>query len=309
MKLWLYKLPPVRFLVQRSKSITLPGAAEVSLYDGVRFFFMELRNLKLTERAAAVTYNFLMAMPPMLLFLFSLVPYLPLKNVEETLLYMLKLITANAPHVYATVGSVISDFMHNDQKGILSIGILAAIFFSSNGMMGLMRSFDRSATFYKKRTGLTRRWTALKLTFFIIGVIIVSAALLVIQTELLNKWIIKIIPTVWAVKVLSVLILISIIFFAICVVYTYAPSLTNKFRFISAGSVFATAASVVVTYVFFFIANNIINYNKIYGSIGTLMAFMIWVWLNTMIILIGFELNISVLMGRQQEKNASNKKS
>jgi membrane protein len=198
---------------------------------------------------------------------------------------------------------VITDFMHTDRKGVLSIGILTALFFSSNGMMGLMRSFDRSAAFYKARTGLSRRWTALKLTFFIIGIIIVSSALLIIQTELLNKWITKVIPSVWTAKLLSVLILIAVIFFAICVVYTYGPSLTKKLKFISAGAVFATAACVVTTYVFFFLVNNILHYNKVYGSIGTLTAFMVWVWLNTMIILIGFELNVSILLGKQSYEN------
>ena len=84
----------------------------------------------------------------------------------------------------------------------------------------------------------------------------------------------------------------------ISLIYTYGPSLVHKFSFVSPGSVFATVLSVITTVVFFFLVNNFINYNKVYGSIGTLMAFMVWVWLNTMVILLGFELNVSILLGK-----------
>ena len=66
----------------------------------------------------------------------------------------------------------------------------------------------------------------------------------------------------------------------------------------SVGAIFATVMSIVTTVVFFFLVNNFINYNKVYGSIGTLMAFMVWMWLNTFIIIIGYELNVSILLGK-----------
>ena len=292
-----YKLPLVRYLFRKAHGIILPGLNGASLYEVGKFFIREMRTLKLQERAAAVTYNFLMAMPPTFLFLFSLVPYLPLKNVEQTILNTVKLLTPNN-RIYASVHDVLVDFMTKQHHDVLSYGIVLVIFFSSNGMMGLMRSFDKSLTLYVKRSALQRRWTAIKLTVMLIGVTIIAIAVLIIQSKKLNSVIVKLFHHIVAAKILSFIILILVVFIAISLIYTYGPSLTRRFRFVSAGSVFATLASITATSVFFFIVNHFINYNKVYGSIGSLIAFMVWVWLNTIIILLGYELNVSILLGK-----------
>lgn len=301
---------PLRFIYRQADKVCLPGFEGFSLYQIGRFFFKEIRNVKMNERVAAVTYNFLMAIAPTLLFLFSLVPYLPLKDVQATILTTLHQIVPN-DHAYQTVSKGIVDFMTNKRRDILSFGILLTLFFSSNGMMGLMRSFDRSLSVYKKRTGLQRRWTAIKLTFLLICVAIVSLAVLILQTEKLNGFVLKIFGNIIAVKILGVVILALIIFLAISIIYAYGPSLTHRFRFVSPGSVFATVMSLITTTVFFFLVNHFINYNRVYGPIGTLIAFMVWMWLNTLVILLGYELNVSILLGKisRTENEALQKKS
>ncbi len=295
------KLPPVKIVANWAKKAVLPGFQGVSLFDVTRFFIKEVSNTKINVRAAAVTYNFLMAIPPTLLFLFSLIPYLPLGDVEVTMLDTLKLL-ALPPAIYKSLSGLIIDFMNTERKDLLSYGILLTLFFSSNGMMGLMNSFDRATTIHIQRTGLKRRWTAIKLTVMLICVAVISLAALILQSEALNGLILSVFNNVIVVKLLSMLILISLIFTMISLIYTYGPSLVHKFSFVSPGSVFATVLSVITTVVFFFLVNNFINYNKVYGSIGTLMAFMVWVWLNTMVILLGFELNVSILLGKFSDK-------
>jgi membrane protein len=272
-----------------------------SLYDVLKFFVWEIRTLKLQERAAAVTYNFLMAMPPTFLFLFSLLPYLPVNNVEQAILNIIKLITPNH-NIYVSVRDVVKDFMSKQHHSVLSFGIILVLFFSSNGVMGLMRSFDKSLALYKKRTGLQRRWTAIKLTIVLIALSIAALSVLVIQSKSLNPIIMKTFHSLVALKVVSFVILMSLVFIAISAIYTYGSSLTVQIKFISAGSVFATIASVIATAIFFFLVNNFLNYNKVYGSIGSLIAFMAWVWLNTNIILLGYELNISIMLGQLSRK-------
>jgi len=304
----IFKWAPVRYLIRRANGIILPGVGGASLYDVTKFFFMEVRQLKLTERAAAVTYNFIMAMPPTFLFLMSLVPYVHIDHVEQAILSTLKLLAPN-PKIYASISGVIGDFLHKQHHDVLSFGLLLVLFFSSNGMMGLMRSFDKSLSVYKKRTALQRRWTAIKLTLLLIIVSIIALSVFIIQTRSLNSLVLHVFHHIAAVKVLSVLILIAVIFVTICFIYTYGPSLTRRFPFISAGSVFATIASVIATSVFYFLVNNFLNYNKVYGSVGTLIAFMVLVWLNTVIILLGYQLNVSILLGKlSKEKNDGHKK-
>lgn len=298
-----YKLPPVRYTFKKAHRVILPGFGGATLFDVGKFFLREIKTLRLQERTAAVTYNFLMAMPPTFLFLFSLVPYLPLKNVQQTILNTIKLLSPN-PNIYNNVHNVVNDFMTKQHRDVLSYGILLVLFFSSNGIMGLMRSFDNSLSLYVKRTGFRRRLTAIKLTIMLMSLIIAGLAVLIFQSRDLNPYIHKTFHSVLAVKAVSFIILALLVFVAISMIYTYGPSLKHKFRFVSVGSVFATISSIIATSVFFFLVNHFINYNKIYGSIGTLIAFMVWVWLNTMIILLGYELNVSILLGKlSREEN------
>ena len=297
------KLPPVRYVFKKANGVVLPGMKGATLYEVAKFFVTEMRRVRLTERAAACTYNFIMAMPPTFLFLFSLVPYLPLKGVESTILTTIKMLTPNNK-IYLAVSGIVRDFMHKQHKDVLSVGILMVLFFSSNGMMGLMKTFDRSKILYKKRNGLQRRWVAIKLTVMLILVSIITIAVLILQNKSLNVLILKVFPSVVAVKVLSFVILILVIFVTFCLIYRYGPSLTHKFKFVTAGSVFATIASLTATSVFFFLVNNFLNYNKVYGSIGTLIAFMVLVWLNTVIIILGYELNVSILLGKLSQDDS-----
>ncbi len=292
-----YKVPLLRRIYRKAHGVAFPGAEGASVYQVWKFFLRELRTLKLQERAAAVTYNFLMAMPSTFLILFSLLPYLPFKNVDKTIFNVLKLITPNK-NIYQNVHTVVVDFMSKQHAGILSYGVILFLFFSSNGVMGLMRCFDNSLLLYTPRTGLQRRWQAMKITLMLIGVSIITLTVLIIQSRDLNPYVLKIFHNFMAVKVLSSMILMILLFITISLIYTYGPSLTHRFRFVSTGSVCATAASILTTSIFFFLVNNFLYYNKLYGSIGSLIAFMVWVWLNTIIILLGYELNVSILLGK-----------
>ncbi len=295
---------PARFVLKKARKVVVPGMDGATLFDFIKFFLIELRTVRLTERAAAVTYNFLMAMPPTFLFLFSLVPYLPLKNVHQTIFATLKLLTPNQK-IYLNVSGVVRDFLEKPHQNALSTGLLMVLFFSSNGMVGLMKSFDKSEALYKKRNAFQRRWTAIKLTVMLIIVSMLTLSVLILQNKSLNKVVLAIFPDLLAVKILSIIILIPVIFVTFCLIYTYGPSLTHRFKFVTPGSIFATIVSLLSTSVFYFLVNNFLNYNKVYGSIGTLIAFMVFIWLNTVIILLGYELNVSILLGKLKQAKAN----
>jgi membrane protein len=293
---------PFRRFQRLTDRIVLPGFSGLSLYEVGKSLFKEIRVNKLNVRGAAVTYNFLMAIPPSLLFLCSLVPYLPLKGVQESILTILKVVTPN-DSTYSSFEAIVVDFLNNERRDILSFGILSTFFFSSNGIMGLMQSFDRSLPMYIKRGAIRRRWTALKLTAMVLAVVIFTIAALILQAAYINSIIEQVSGVVALVKVLTFFIIISMIFMVICMTYTYGPSLTQRFPFFSAGAVLATILCVVLSAVFFFLVKHVILYNKVYGSIGTLMAFMVWVFLNTQVILLGYELNVSILLAKLSRSN------
>ena len=286
-----------RRLARWADSVHPPGLAGFSLYAISKTLLREIRANRLNVRGAAVTYNFFMAIPPSLLFFCSLVPYLPLNGVQESVLTILHVVTPNETS-FRSVSSIVIDFLSNERRDILSFGILGTFYFSSNGMMGLMRSFDRALPVYVKRGSFRRRWTAIKLTGMVLLVVIFTLAALALQTAYINRLISRYLGNIHIIQILTLLIIVIMIFLMICMIYTYGPSLSQRFRFLSPGAIIATLMCVCLSAVFFFLVKNVIHYNKVYGSIGTLMAFMVWLFLNTQVILLGYEINISVLLNR-----------
>ncbi|MBS1782061.1 MAG: YihY/virulence factor BrkB family protein [Bacteroidetes bacterium] len=301
-KQWITNLPVVKRILQTAQTTYPKGFEGLSLYQVGVFFFREIGNNKLNDRSAAVTYNFLMAIPPTLLFLFSLIPYLPLGNVQFTIIDTINQVMPQTA-VRESLISVLDDFLNHERRDLLSFGVLLTLFYSSNGMMGLMRSFDRSLPVYVKRTGLKRRWTAIKLTIMLLCVAIISLGVLIIQTNAVNSFLLGLFNSLLLIKFISLIVVVGVIFCSISIIYAYGPSLTHRFKFVSVGSVFATITNIIATTVFFFLVNNFINYNKVYGSIGTLIAFMAWMWINTLVILIGYELNLSILLAKSTNES------
>lgn len=294
-------LPVIQRLLNLSKRIILPGFQGVSLYDAGSFFIENMNRINLDDRCAAVTYNFLTALGPTLLFLFTLIPYLPLNNVQITILTTLKLIIPNK-ETYDSVSHVLNDFLNKEQRSLLSFSLLLTLFFSSNGMMGLMRYFDKDEKVYVVRNNFQRRWAAIKLTVMLMTVVLISIVVIILQTEMVNSILEQIFGNLLAIKLFSLLILFFIIYSSISFIYIYGPSLTHRIRFISVGAVFASVLCVLSSAIFFYAVNNFLNYNKVYGSIGTLIAFFVWLSINTRIIMLGHDLNVSILMGKTHKK-------
>ncbi|SFD64070.1 membrane protein [Chitinophaga sp. CF118] len=288
---------PFRQLVHRSKTLVLPGFEGVPLYDVVRFFMKETRNKSLGERAAAISFNFLLAIPPFFIFLFTLVPYIPMKNVEATLYELAQDVTPNY-NTYIILRDMIHDFLYTHRNGLLSIAFLMGFFASSNAVMGLMRSFNKKSPGFRRRKWWAKRLTALKLTAILVFLLLLTVILIILQGTVLqyvfhtfgitNKRILSIADmTRW--------LLIGLLFFStLSVIYRFVPATTKKWKFITAGATFATMLMILMTILFSFFVNNFGNYNKIYGSVGTILILMLSVYFYSFILLVGFELNASI---------------
>lgn len=199
--------------------------------------------------------------------------------------------------------------MNNERGEVLSFGIVLTLLFASNGMMGLIQSFERThLSDYVHKSDLRQRWTALKLTVLLLIVVMLSIVVLIIQSQALNDILLIIFHNVIAVRILSAIVVTLILFVCIAIIYRYGPSFKKRVRFFSPGAIFATTLCVIASTVFFFLVDNFIQYNKIYGSIGTLMAFMVWIWLNVLVILIGYDLNVSVMMVKKSYREGKNEK-
>ena len=298
---------PVKFVIRKSKNIILPGFSGIPLFDVVRFFFIQIQKTSLNERAASIAFNLLVAIPPACIFLFTLLPYLPIKDQLEQLYDLIREVIPGKQNNEPII-NFLKDFASNEQGGLLSFGILLALYFSSNAMIGIMRSFNKMNYIgFSQRHAVHDRWVAIKLTLIVFLVILMSIVALV-SRETVLKWLGIEDPTVRTI-ILNVrwIVVILLFFLTISFIYRYAPAVHKKWKLVNPGSILATFMMIVYTLGFSYYVANFGNYNKLYGSIGTILILMLLIFFNSLVLLIGFELNVSISSLRKladQRKNS-----
>lgn len=285
---------PIAFAIRKSKGIILPGFRGLALYEVLHFFKQQIKKVGLQERAAAISFNIIMSIPPAVIFLCTLIPYLPISKQFKFALYALvKDITPNQK-ISSFIIQFIRDFLETPRTGLLSFGFLLVIFYSSNALMGIMRSFDRSLTQRKRRNFIHYRWHAIRLTFILIALVMVTITILVTQRAIEHWLHIDSATGKFIVKMLRWILIIALSFFSIAFIYKYAPSVHKRWTLVSPGSILATVLMVLTTGIFGYWVNHFANYNQLYGSIGTVLILMLLIFINALALLIGFELNASI---------------
>lgn len=292
------KSRPIAFANRQFKKHRIPGTGGLSIHAVFTAFLKQIQILNLPERAAAISFNFLMAIPALLIFLLTLVPYLPVaKYFHEQFLSIASDITPNQ-NTFNFIHKLVDDFLTQQQGGLLSFGFILVMFSSSNGMMGIIRTFDRSIETPYKPHFIRKRLRAMRLTIVLLFLLIGITILLSGQDFLFKKimgWMnIRDSSLRWWIKNIRWLIIITMFLSSIGIIYKYAPSVQVRGRLLSPGAYFATFLTILTTWLFSLWVNNFSNLNRIYGSIGTVMIIMVLIFLNSLIILIGFELNITI---------------
>lgn len=291
--------PPIKTIINWSKRILLPGFEKIPLYDVVLFFIKQTQQIGLNERAASIAFNFLMAVPPLLIFLFTLLSYIPgSKNLYTEILVLLNTVIPDVT-TFNMIKKVMDDFFAGG-TGTLSFGLLLAIYFSSNATLTIMRTFRKSMLHIEveDRNFLQIRWSAIRLTAIIILLLLATMLIMITQTVIL-KWItLQLhIQDNWVDFLFNLahfIITFLLIFFAIGLIYRFAPHVQKKWKIRSPGAILATILIISFTYLFSYWVNNIASYNKVYGSLGSILILMFLVFVNSLVLLIGFELNVSI---------------
>jgi membrane protein len=290
---------PVKTIINWSKRLVLPGFEGIPLYDVLYFFFQQTQQIGLQERAASIAFNFLMAIPPLMIFIFTLLSYIPgSKDLYQEILVLMRNIVPDET-TYSMIQKVLDDFFKTG-TGTLSFGLLLAIYFSSNATLTIMRTFRKSMLHIEteNRNFIEIRLSAIRLTLIIVFLILATIMIMLTQTIVLN----------WATKSLGIsngfidflfnlgnlLVTFLLIYMAIGLIYRYAPHVQKKWKIKSPGAVLATLLIIAFTFLFSYWVNNIASYNKVYGSLGSILILMFLVFVNSLVLLIGFELNVSI---------------
>ncbi len=295
---------PGRRVINWLKKVRFKNQENVSLYKILRILIKNLMDNEILDRANGVAYNFILAIFPGIIFLFTLIPYFTVYFPEINKETILQFLSGQMPaSMVDVVSSTVLDILSNQRGGLLSVGFLLALFLSTNGMMALMRAFNASYRTIENRGAIKMRVIATGLTFNLTFVVFLAILLLVVGQIVLDyillnlpefSWINLNDFTVFLIFALRFVVIFVTFFFAIATIYYFGPAIHYNWKFFSVGSILATVLCLGVSYGFSYYVTNFSTYNKIYGSIGVLIALMVWIQLITIVLLVGYEVNASI---------------
>lgn len=286
-----------------AKKFTLPGLQKVPIYDVGVFYKNGLLQGAIGVRASAISFNFFLALIPGVIFIFGLIPFIPVPNFQTELIQLLKEVLP--PNTFKTIEYTITDISLNRRFGLFSFGFVAALIFSTNAVGAMIAAFNASANILENRSWLSMRLNGIVLVFVMAILTAVATGLIVFGKSILSFLLENDIIHNKVSHILFVTgrwgVILSVVLTSISFLYYYAPSKRKKYTLFSPGSVIATFLMIITSLAFSYYINSFDNYNKLYGSIGTLIAFLIWLNINSFVLLIGFELNVSIGNARYQQ--------
>lgn len=303
----------VRVLLVWAKRRSLTGFMGVPIYDVLVFVFNEFRRFDLIQRANAISFSFFLSIFPGLISLFTLIPYFKTyflrflpegSDFDESLRESIQDVMPGVAG--ARMYQFIEDITSNPRTGLFSFGFLLTVFFASNGMLAVMRSFEKSySRTYKSRNFFRKRFIAITLSFAAAGLIIFSVVL-----SIVGGFVIRELGdltgldrlTLFLLNAIRWIIVLFLAHMAISMIYRYGAPLRQRFRWFTPGSLVATLLCALASAIFSTYVNNFGMYNELYGSIGAIIVIMLWMQLNAISLLIGYELNASIAVNRDLKK-------
>jgi membrane protein len=300
------------------KRVKLRKYGNLSLYRFLNIFFFNIGDDEIFDRANGVSYNMILATFPAIIFLFTLIPYVtvyyPAINSQSIMQFMGELMP---PSMYDVASSTVLDIISNQRGGLLTFGFVFALFLATNGMMALMRAFNACYKTVDKRNVWRMRLTATALTIMLALVVFLAIALLVVGEVIINYVTTHLQDfshfnldsyTIYLFLALRFAVIFIVFFFTISFIYYFGPAVHYNWNFFSVGSWVATLGCLGVSYGFSYYVTNFGSYNKVYGSIGALIALMVWIQLLTVVLLFGYEINASLHYGMKLHEIDSFKK-
>ena len=292
---WLLSLPIIRHLIQFLKSIPLSKNA-FSLYDLLELYISGLIKGTLTHRASAIAYSFFLAIFPFLLFILNLIPYIPIDHFQVDFWIFIDGLLPPGTHQFFS--DIFFDIAEKRRGSLLSSVFFLSIFLMTNGIMAIFGGFE-----FSYHIQLTRTYVKQYLYALMVAIILSLLVLFVVITFMGYE--IYLVPYLEEINFLTdneTLLKISklgfiavMTYIATSILFYFGTIEGRESKFFSVGSTFTTILFGVTTYLFGIYIENFSQYNQLYGSIGALLIFLLYIWINSNILLLGFELNATLL--------------
>ncbi len=288
--------PAKRFFAY-AQSKQFMGNENISWYKVLEFFIRWVDGRDLQLRATSLSFTFFLALFPSIIFIFTLVAYIPMVTTshENIMLFFEQILPDSA---YNAAKTTLVDILNNQRGGLLSIGFLTAMYFSTNGFVSLMNVLNKYGKRKETRSFWKKRIVAIILAIIVSVSLLIAVGLLTVGNFTINyldklayfpSKITPILLLLLNIGIVSVLVL-----FFLSMIFYLAPNHNKEWKFISPGAIFACVSILVTTIGFSAYINTFNAYNKVYGSIGVLIVIMLLIYINTYILLLGYEFNIAI---------------
>lgn len=283
-----------RVIIIQAKRIKLPFFEGLSLYDVLYFFLQGIVNGNISNRAGSIAYSFFLALFPGIIFLFTLIPYFQIDGMHDEIFEVLRNIMP--PDTFHLAESTFLDILNIKRSGLLSFGFFFTLLFATNGVNSLLSNFTVSVHQEHVDRAYKQYLISILLTIvlsllFLVGLVLIIFSGGVLNSLLTSMNLERISPTI--IETVRIIIFILMIQLVIALLYNSGLRKMAKWRFLSPGSILATVLILLSSFGFSYYVSNFSQYNKVYGSIGTLIVILLWIYVNALVLIIGYELNVS----------------
>jgi len=277
-------------------SIQIPFFKHVPLGLVTKILWKQINSNEMSMKASAIAFNFFMALFPATIFFFTMLAFVPYSGFEIRFMELLRF--ALPESAFLTVKDTIEDILRNQQGALAGFGLLLAFFFSTNGIFAMMNSFNKLDRQFENRGMIRKRIVAAGLLLLLTLTVILGLSSLVLE-GLATDWIHLKFPKTFEVTkyvfwVLEKGIILGMILLLLGIIYRFGPSTITKWNLFSPGSWMSTLLFWITSSGFSYYVSHFSTYNKLYGSLGTLLIIMLWLYINSFVILVGFELNVVI---------------
>lgn len=294
----LSKIPVLNWIVSFLKKIKLPGLEGLSLYDLMELYIIGIGKGALTTRASAIAFSFFTALFPFLLFILIIIPLIPIDDFRiEFLNFLNSFLPPTTSDFFFK--NIFENIEATERGGLLSSVFLVSIFLMANGISAVFAGFENS---YHEQ--LTRN--VVKQYLFAMGVALILSFLLIITVVVLGYFEIYILGNLetygileknnlqfW-IPIAKYVFFVIMVYLATAILYYFGTKEGKASKFFSIGALFTTVLIILSSYLFGIYIENFAKYNELYGSIGALLILLFYLWLNSNILLLGYELNASL---------------
>lgn len=293
-------LKKILTLLRRSAQNLKPPLLDgLSVYDIAKFFWKGLSQGSVNSRAASISFSFFLALFPGVIFLFTLIPFIPVQGFQYELFRLLENVLP--PNSFEAAQSTITDILTVKRGELLGLTVVGALVFATNGTLSIIDNFGQTVHGLRTRGFWSQYLAALVLTL-VLAVLLISGIAGMALTDLYLGTLIPGEAGEWITAASRWLVILVLVLLSVSFLFYFGPLRRAPWRFLSPGALLATFLVWLTSYLFGIYVTDFSRYNQLYGSIGTLIIIQLWIYVNAIGLIIGFELNASMARAKNRDE-------